>query len=351
MTKNLIRNESVHLGNELRLGEFKSFMKSNRKKIDNEIKEVYKLNLSNFISNHYKTKLKNNPKKAFSVQNEDGDDSSNYLDSNYNDNNNISSLNDLGTSQLFDKQKNYEKLRSNLYTSYLSYGTIDPFKTHYDFLHKKNPDFYKNLGKKLPSSNSTYSLISSSAEIKKFMRRPNTKKKESLNNELEDQKISNYNEIHPVKNIDRVNCLSQNSSYQSLKKNTTSKNCTKEDKKNEIVPNQFLIYRNETLINKEDSIKISYSSKNLSNHAYVRNKDQQREPQGQNLSLFNKKENALVNHSKNDVLTEYRSANGPEKFLDSSKLAYILTWVNTVNRIQSIEGKHTETVNKIFFYD
>lgn len=352
MTKNLIRNESVHLGNELRFGQYKTFKRPSHKTFDNEIKEIYKLNLSNIISNHCKENLKNKFKKSFSVQNEDGDDSSNYLESNYN-NNKISSLNDFGSSQPFDKKKSYEKLKSNLYTSYLNYGTVNPFKSNYDFLQKKNPEFYKKLGKKLPNSDSTYSLLSSSVEIKKFMHRADTKKKEISIEEIDSQKNPNNHDSLNAKNSDAHNCLSQTSSYQSLSKTLAQKNATKETKKATIAPNQFLIYRNETLVTKENSVKTTASSNNLSNDVYVRKKERPREPQGPGQAQYSKttKEDALVNHTKNDILTEHRSANGPEKFLDSSKLAYILNWVSTVNRVQSIEGKHSDTINKIIFYD
>jgi hypothetical protein len=40
-----------------------------------------------------------------------------------------------------------------------------------------------------------------------------------------------------------------------------------------------------------------------------------------------------------------------EAYLDSAKLAYIQSWVHTVNRVQSVEGKWTDTINKIAFYD
>lgn len=349
MTKNLIRNESVHRVGDIGLGQYNNFERPSHTTFDKEIKEIYKLNLSNIISNHYKTNLKNRVKKTLSVQNEDGDDSSNYLELNYNDNK-ISSLNDLGSSHLFEKQKSYEKLKSNLYTSYINYGTVNPFKSHYDFLHKKNPEFYKKLGKKLPNSDSAYSLLSTSAEAKKFVNRSDIRKKKIYVEEFSTKKSPINPEIQNNKSSERANCLSQSSSYQSLAQNN---NTNKEVKKLAIVPNQFLIYRNETFVNKENSIKTTASSNNLSNDVNLRKKEYQREPQSSNPLAYSKKprEDALVNQSKNDVLTEYRSTNGPEKFLDSSKLAYVMNWVTTVNRIQSIEGKHTDIINKIIFYD
>jgi hypothetical protein len=38
-------------------------------------------------------------------------------------------------------------------------------------------------------------------------------------------------------------------------------------------------------------------------------------------------------------------------YLDAEKFQNIKNWVQNVNRIQATEGKWTETINKIIFYD
>ncbi len=46
-------------------------------------------------------------------------------------------------------------------------------------------------------------------------------------------------------------------------------------------------------------------------------------------------------------LDEYRKRHGPEKFLDSMKLINIKKWLEEVERVQFIEGKCLDTINKI----
>ncbi len=42
---------------------------------------------------------------------------------------------------------------------------------------------------------------------------------------------------------------------------------------------------------------------------------------------------------------------GPEKYLEPLKIGDIKKWIEQVERIQSIEGKCLETINKCRFYD
>lgn len=53
---------------------------------------------------------------------------------------------------------------------------------------------------------------------------------------------------------------------------------------------------------------------------------------------------------RNLQLEEHRKRNGPEKYLEPLKIIDIKKWVEQVDRVQSIEGKCLETINKCRFY-
>lgn len=54
---------------------------------------------------------------------------------------------------------------------------------------------------------------------------------------------------------------------------------------------------------------------------------------------------------RNMQLDEHRKRNGPEKYLEPLKIIDIKKWVEQVDRVQSIEGKCLETINKCRFYN
>jgi hypothetical protein len=57
--------------------------------------------------------------------------------------------------------------------------------------------------------------------------------------------------------------------------------------------------------------------------------------------------NTFMNMNLTLQLDEYRKRHGPEKFLDSMKLINIKKWLEEVERVQFIEGKCLDTINKI----
>lgn len=92
----------------------------------------------------------------------------------------------------------------------------------------------------------------------------------------------------------------------------------------------------------------SNSTKNLSISINSKKKD----PVIGNVQVNPKESQSLHTFIvKTDLLTEYRTRNGPEKFLDSERLEFVKKWVNNVNRIQTVEGKYSETLNKCSFYE
>jgi hypothetical protein len=52
-----------------------------------------------------------------------------------------------------------------------------------------------------------------------------------------------------------------------------------------------------------------------------------------------------------ETSVEKATNNVEESYLDAAKLAYVKNWVHTVNKVQAIEGKWADTINKVTFYD
>lgn len=73
-------------------------------------------------------------------------------------------------SKLIDQNR----IKSNLYLSYLNYGSVNPFKSNYDIINKTNPEFYKKMSNQLNDASrfdrtiTSLGLINHSLDYKKF---------------------------------------------------------------------------------------------------------------------------------------------------------------------------------------
>ncbi|CAF0973106.1 unnamed protein product [Brachionus calyciflorus] len=341
----MITNETLQLKNHSSLIVNPS-LDDKPKIFVNETNEFHKLNLTSVVSNNqFKIRFRS---KCASLKQDGSDENNNYLDANLTDSK-IASIDDFNSLLV---RNDHAKFKTKIYLSYLNYGSVNPFISNYDILHKNNPEFYKTLIKKpIEHSDSSYSLRSNAEKYKKILRLKETKKENILENEIELQATAKTNE--ELKLPDKNSVQSREDSTKNSIRILQQINTNKDKKKLSVVPNQFLIYRNEFVIpNKENSVKTNSSSQNNTNYIKLHSKDNS-SLLSHNDKIFKENQNALVTNTNNktNLLKEYRILNGQHTFLDASKLNYIVNWVEKVNKVQANEGKHTNTINKIFFYD
>ena len=67
--------------------------------------------------------------------------------------------------------------------------------------------------------------------------------------------------------------------------------------------------------------------------------------------INNSAQQAINARNANIQLDEHRKRNGPEKYMDAMKLVDMRKWLETVDMVQSVEGKCLETISKILFYN
>ena len=67
--------------------------------------------------------------------------------------------------------------------------------------------------------------------------------------------------------------------------------------------------------------------------------------------INNTSQQAISLRNANIQLDEHRKRNGPEKYMDAMKVVDMRKWLETVDMVQSVEGKCLETISKILFYN
>lgn len=306
-----------------------------------------------------------------------------------------------------------KSLKSKLYSSYLIYSSSNPFSSNYDLINKENPDFYESLCKASGDLSATYRFNRASSSLSLLHNYMDKKKFESYLNEEKETKsrlsksvsVLNDEEArteppvvdersqsraepevarHKQDLVDMDEQLSSRShrggdsvknnknktSWSAIKRaqqaNSASRLSTKrtnaessraQANSQTIELNQFLNYRKEP--KKEETPNRPNTALLTCNlytflvpmlcfmivcffvSATAKNNRLNRAQNDQN----NTNTNAATSNS------QTTNKNTAELYLDPVKLAYIKNWVQRVNQVQAVEGKWTETINKILFYD
>ena len=257
--------------------------------------------------------------------------------------------------------------KTRIYTSYLEHKPTNPFESNLNILTKSNPSFYMGLAKEnglLESSinsrfvngNNSYINLTDYSLDSRILNKllvsqsagndPTANVNSDIQNKIKSgvdtannssAKFSNNLFINFRKN-DEKNVLKKpileksNSTLPFAKAKSISGRSNKKTRSNSGIIKKSVLPENNKLLKEFSAIKSP-------NQSFVSNN-----PANTNTINSNNNNNS---NKKKEVFGEVTC----RLYTDEAKYLYIKAWLDEVERVQTIEGKYLETINKISFYD